>query len=129
MDSNEPRTLFQQAPGGRPAFGAELGARGFVVVVSGRSFGRLRVIGRSAVKLGRGSSCQLRVSDPAVSTVHCRVAGTPGAAHVIEDCGSTNGTFVNGRRIDAPVELRYGDRIRIGSTLLRYYAEEIPERS
>jgi pSer/pThr/pTyr-binding forkhead associated (FHA) protein len=127
MDSDAARTTLQEGVP-RPGFGAMLGAKAFVVVVSSRQFGRLRVIGSSAVTVGRGKSCRLRVTDPAVSTVHCRITSRAGRDRILEDCGSTNGTFVNGRRIDAPVELRYGDRIRIGSTIVRFYVEEVPEK-
>lgn len=71
----------------------------------------------------------MRLTDPTVSREHCRVSPGSGTGHVIEDCGSTNGTMVNGRRIEGPVDLRYGDRIRIGSTIVRYYVEEVTEKA
>jgi len=127
MSIEEPRTILQ--PGARrPALSVQLGTKAFIVVVSKRQFGLLRLIGRSAVTLGRGSTCQIRLSDSAVSREHCRVSARADTGHVIEDCGSTNGTIVNGRRIEGPVELRYGDRVSIGSTILRYYVEEMPDR-
>jgi pSer/pThr/pTyr-binding forkhead associated (FHA) protein len=126
MSSEEPRTIIQ--PGApRPAFSVRLGTKAFMVVVSRRQFGSLCVIGKSAVTLGRGNECQIRLNDPTVSREHCRVSARADAGHVIEDCGSTNGTIVNGCRIEGPVHLRYGDRISIGSTIVRYYIEEIPE--
>jgi pSer/pThr/pTyr-binding forkhead associated (FHA) protein len=128
MSSEEPRTILQ--PGApRPAFSVQLGTKAFLVVVSRRQFGLLCVIGTSAVTLGRGSACRIRLNDPAASREHCRVSARADAGHVIEDCGSTNGTIVNGRRIEGPVDLRYGDRINIGSTIVRYYIEEIPDRT
>ena len=39
---------------------------------------------------------------------------------ILEDLGSTNGTFVNGRRITRPLPLEIGDTVRIGDTELRY---------
>ncbi len=112
----------------RPAFGAELGSKAFLVVVSERQFGLLQVIGAPPVKIGRGKDCQLRLEDPAVSTVHCRVYVDPHRGYIMEDSGSTNGTLVNGRRVQGEVELSYGDRINVGSTILRFYMEEVAER-
>jgi pSer/pThr/pTyr-binding forkhead associated (FHA) protein len=127
MSSDEARTMIQEGVP-RQAFGARLGKKAFVVVVSSPQLGRLRVIGRTPVTLGRGRSCTLRLTDPTVSAQHCRVAARGDGGYSLEDRGSTNGTMVNGRRIDGPVELRYGDRIRIGSTIVRFYVEELPEQ-
>ena len=96
--------------------------------MSSTQFGLLRVLGERAVTIGRGKECQITLEDPTVSTEHCRVSTHPDKGFVIEDCGSTNGTQVNDRRIERPVELSYGDRIRIGSTIVRFYMEEIPDR-
>ena len=124
MGSDEDRTTIHGgAP--RPAFGASLGTKAFLVVVSSPQFGLLRVLAEGPVLLGRGKECQVRLEDPAVSTLHCRVSPDPRKGFVIEDLGSTNGTLVNGRRIEGPSELSYGDRITIGSTILRFYVEEI----
>ena len=126
MINAQPRTMVQDgAP--RPAFGARLGTRAFLVVVSSRQFGLLRVLGEGTLTLGRGRPCRLRLQDPAVSTEHCRVSTRAGKGPVIEDLGSTNGTLVNGRRIAGPLELSYGDKITIGSTILRFYVEEVPD--
>jgi pSer/pThr/pTyr-binding forkhead associated (FHA) protein len=127
MSSDPPRTTIQ-SNSTRPAFGAQLGTKAFLVVVSSMQFGLLCVLGEGAVTIGRGKECQIRLDDPTVSTEHCRVSTHPDKGFVIEDCGSTNGTRVNGRRIERPVELSYGDRIRIGSTIVRFYMEEIPNR-
>ena len=63
-----------------------------------------------------------------MSSEHCRVSTRANEGFMIEDCGSTNGTLLNGRRIEKPVELSYGDRISVGSTLIRFYREEVPDR-
>ncbi len=127
MDSDEPRTVEQEGVP-RPGFGAQLGTKAFIVVVSSPELGRLRVIGPSPVTVGRGRSCTLRLSDPAVSLEHCRVEAREGGHFFIQDWASTNGTLVNGRRIEGPQELRFGDRIRIGSAIIRFYVEELPEK-
>jgi pSer/pThr/pTyr-binding forkhead associated (FHA) protein len=127
MSSEEPRTIAQNNST-RPAFGAQLGTKAFLVIVSSPQVGLLRVLGDGAVTLGRGKECQLRLEDSTASAEHCRVSVHADRGFVIEDCGSTNGTFLNGRRIEGQVELTYGDRITLGSTIVRFYIEEIPDR-
>jgi signal transduction histidine kinase len=61
-------------------------------------------------------------SDRRVSRVHARLFERDGVWH-IEDMASANGTFVNDRRVHAPVRLRPGDRIRVGRTFI----EVVPE--
>jgi hypothetical protein len=68
--------------------------------------------------LGRGGGCTVRLNaDTFVSQVHARVTERDGALWV-EDAGSTNGTYVNDKRIDQAVKLRRGDRVRVGETTL-----------
>ena len=58
------------------------------------------------------------IADPQVSRRHARVT-LDGGRVVIEDLGSTNGTFVNGERIDEPRELEVGDLVRFGMAAWR----------
>lgn len=55
------------------------------------------------------------IDDDEVSRKHALVRAIDGRI-VIEDCGSMNGTWVNGARIEAPKELNAGDRVRVGQT-------------
>lgn len=70
------------------------------------------VIGRQAE--GDGSLG----SDIEISRRHARVSALSDGQYGIEDLGSTNGTFVNGRRIDSLVTLEPGDRIAVGASTL-----------
>jgi SARP family transcriptional regulator, regulator of embCAB operon len=65
--------------------------------------------------IGR-QGCDLVLPDPEVSRRHALVIET-GAGPAIEDLASTNGTFVNDRRIDGTQVLRAGDRLRLGNTV------------
>jgi hypothetical protein len=67
-------------------------------------------------QLGRGGDCDLVLDDSTVSKHHARVhfEGQPW----IEDLDSTNGTFVNGRRVTGTNALRRGDRIALGAAKL-----------
>jgi FHA domain len=70
------------------------------------------------VTFGRAPGCTVSVPDDTfVSQVHARVFGDHGKI-IIEDVGSTNGTYVNGTRITQALVLNVGDRIQIGSTVL-----------
>jgi hypothetical protein len=71
------------------------------------------------ITLGRSPSADLRVDDPFASSAHARVF--PRGRYVyIEDMGSTNGTFLNGRQVRRPEQLNVADSIRIGDTEYRY---------
>jgi pSer/pThr/pTyr-binding forkhead associated (FHA) protein len=69
------------------------------------------------VRIGRADT-DIELNDPDVSREHAVVRGMDGGI-AIEDLGSTNGTFVNDRRIAGIAELRPGDRIRFGNTVWR----------
>ncbi len=71
------------------------------------------VIGRS--RHGGGSLG----GDPELSRLHARIARTPEGILVLEDLGSTNGTYLNGWRVTAVQQLRVGDQIALGQTLLQ----------
>ena len=87
------------------------------------SVGRFRVYQRNrttriaeiedGVVIGRGSDCGLRVEDATVSKHHARFSTEGGAW--LEDLDSTNGTYVNGRRVEGTTVLRRGDRIALGA--------------
>lgn len=70
-----------------------------------------------SLQIGRSGSCQIRPEDTYISQVHARVAPR-GDGWVVEDMGSTNGTYLNQRRVQVPTKIEAGDRIRIGKTVL-----------
>jgi DNA-binding winged helix-turn-helix (wHTH) protein len=63
--------------------------------------------------VGRGEGCRVRLASPLVSRVHARVRADDGRV-LIEDAGSKNGTWINGERIEQPVELGDGDEVAFG---------------
>ena len=69
------------------------------------------------ITIGRSDKCNLVLDDTYVSQVHARVFAR-GESVMVEDLGSTNGTYVNRRRITAPAELQRGDQVKIGKTVL-----------
>lgn len=74
-----------------------------------------------ALLVGRGEYCDIRLDDPSVSRVHCRAIVRDGRV-VLSDAGSRWGTFVNGERVEQ-ADLKPGDRVRVGETLLIFSAE------
>jgi hypothetical protein len=69
--------------------------------------------------IGRGPSAEIRLEDPFASSRHARIV-RQGDVLVIEDLDSTNGTYLNGDRLDGPQPLHPGDRIRIGDNEFCY---------
>jgi hypothetical protein len=73
----------------------------------------------SGITMGRAASADIRVEDPFASAAHARIFPR-GQFMYIEDMGSTNGTFLNGRQLRKPEQLKVADVIRIGDTEYRY---------
>jgi hypothetical protein len=67
--------------------------------------------------IGRGDKSHIVLDDSYVSTVHARIFAK-GDSYMVEDMGSTNGTYLNRRRINSPTELQRGDRLKIGKTVM-----------
>jgi pSer/pThr/pTyr-binding forkhead associated (FHA) protein len=65
--------------------------------------------------LGRGDRAEIRLDDPFASSRHARIY-EQGAIVVIEDLGSTNGTYLNEELLQTPRPLHPGDRVRIGDS-------------
>jgi hypothetical protein len=68
--------------------------------------------------IGREESCDIVLDDEKVSRRHCALTPQPDGRVVIEDLGSSNGTFVNRERISGPVTLIGGEEVRVGSTVM-----------
>jgi hypothetical protein len=81
----------------------------------GRKIGSHRLGG--TIQIGRAPSCQIRLDDSYISQLHAKISERNGS-WVVEDLGSTNGTYLNQRKLSVPTELSPGDRIRVGKTVL-----------
>jgi len=73
----------------------------------------------AGVTLGRADSAEVHVDDPFASSAHARIYSRGDFMHV-EDMGSTNGTYLNGRQLRGPERLKVADVIRIGDSEYRY---------
>jgi hypothetical protein len=84
--------------------------------------GRRVVVGSSGATIGRSRQCDLMVEDPNVSRTHAEVRPR-GGSWVLTDMGSTNGTRLNGRRIDGSEVLKPGDEIELGTSRITFELE------
>lgn len=84
-----------------------------LTLVRGIDAGRVFRLDRTTSIVGRGFTSDVRLDDPAVSRCHASLTRRSGDRYVIEDLGSTNGTFVRGRPISR-LFLTSGDRIQLG---------------
>jgi pSer/pThr/pTyr-binding forkhead associated (FHA) protein len=69
------------------------------------------------LQIGRAEACQVRLDDTYISSFHARIFRREEGWYV-EDLGSTNGTYLNQRRVTSPAELRTGDRLKVGKMTL-----------
>jgi hypothetical protein len=93
-DGAEPRLLVERAPGHQSGVAYDIPASG--------------------ATLGRGD-VEIQIEDPFASSRHARIT-RQGHVLVIEDLGSTNGTYLNGSPLSGPQPLHPGDKIRIGDS-------------
>ena len=104
--------------GGGPDLGAAVEPRLEVVAAMGYEPGTLIDVTEGAT-LGRAGSADIHVEDPFASSVHARIFTRDGFMHV-EDMGSTNGTYLNGRQLRKAEQLKPADKIRIGDSEYSY---------
>ena len=97
LDEFEPRLLVERAPGHESGVAYDL--------IDGATLGRGNV--------------EIRLDDPFASSRHARIS-REGHVVVIEDLGSTNGTYLNDDPLTGPQPLHDGDRIRIGDSEFSY---------
>jgi pSer/pThr/pTyr-binding forkhead associated (FHA) protein len=69
------------------------------------------------VTVGRAAGCQVTIDDTYASQLHARVFQREGQIYV-EDLGSTNGTYLNRRKVTGPMQVQRGDKLQIGNTVL-----------
>jgi S1-C subfamily serine protease len=78
--------------------------------------------------IGRDPSAEFLIDDPEISRRHASLSPLPDGSVEVNDLGSRNGVYVDGRRIDAPVKLEGGEELRLGDTVLTAWRERPPEK-
>ncbi len=94
-----------------------------LVVRKGKNIGQTFTLNRSVpISIGRSRVCEIKLEDTTVSGQHCRIIPENGK-HFLYDLRSTNGTFVNEKKV-RKVELKEGDVIKVGETHFLYKVEQ-----
>jgi pSer/pThr/pTyr-binding forkhead associated (FHA) protein len=84
--------------------------------------GRRLVVGPTGATVGRSRQCDVVLDDPNVSRRHAEVRPR-GGSWVVTDLGSTNGSRLNGRKLNGSEVLKPGDEIEVGTSLLTFEFE------
>ena len=100
----------------RPASRKGKAARKVAIVEGASSKGKSFELGDELI-IGRADKCHIVLDDTYVSQMHARIYPRDGTV-MLEDLGSTNGTYLNRRRITGTTELHRGDQVKIGKTVL-----------
>ena len=91
--------------------------RPLLTVLLGLNAGQVFTLDRDETIIGRGRDARVGIDDVGISRRHARIVRTDARRYILEDLGSTNGTFVNGRKVQR-VELASGDRVQAGPALV-----------
>jgi pSer/pThr/pTyr-binding forkhead associated (FHA) protein len=105
------------APAPKAAAGRKRSNARTVAITAGPLAGTTIPLGEQPITIGRADSSTLVVSDDYVSTHHARLVPR-GDAWVLEDLGSTNGTYLDRTKVTDPTPVPVGVPIRIGKTTL-----------
>ena len=103
--------------------------RASLTLVTGANAGAIFTLLSEENVIGRGKECSARLHDPGVSRTHARVVRRAPGKYFVEDAGSSNGTFVDGQRVNEPTLLVEGQRLGLGATVeLRFgFTDEAEE--
>jgi diguanylate cyclase (GGDEF)-like protein len=96
------------------------GDRACLVVIYGPELGKRAPLGQATFEIGRSSRSDLPIDQESISRHHARIT-FDGQRHVVEDLGSTNGTFVNDTNVKRQA-LKDGDQVKLGRSILKYMA-------
>lgn len=89
-----------------------------LVVTEGSLLGTILPLGNTVVTMGRASDCTLVIDDDFASSHHARLFQSEGR-WIVEDLGSTNGTWIGRTRITGPTVLEIGSPLRVGRTVMK----------
>jgi hypothetical protein len=96
-----------------------------LVILKGRSASQAIPIGAGASTLGRQPGCEVTLKSSQVSRKHCQIFEKDGQLQV-KDLGSSNGTFVNGKKIEDVHPLEQGDILALGTIEFRIESASAP---
>jgi predicted component of type VI protein secretion system len=87
-----------------------------LVIRTGPTAGKVHVLDKPEMTVGRDLNTEIVINDPEISRRHARFF-LQGSTYLVEDLGSTNGTFVNNQRLSGPHMLRPGEVITFGERI------------
>ncbi|MCA1727296.1 MAG: FHA domain-containing protein [Actinobacteria bacterium] len=105
----------RQPRGSRPARKAR--EAGSVVLLDENGKRKAAAKLNGTIQIGRAEACQIRLDDTYSSQFHARIF-SKGDEWYVEDLGSTNGTYLNQRKVTGPTPIGAGDRVKIGKSQL-----------
>lgn len=100
--------------------------RACMLQYNGAKLGKRYPLSEGVAVIGRSPETQVSIAEPSVSRQHARLSQS-GEQWEIEDLGSANGTFVNDQKVESRRFLRDGDMIRLGTILLKFFADDTLE--
>lgn len=121
-------TIIQENPGKKKKI-SFLTGRGVITTLSPEMLGKSYIIDRESILIGRDPSCDICLDDPLISKVHSRITVEEDKIFRIEDLGSTNGTYLNKKKLSKPAQVYYSDRIVLGRTIFRFFIEETLDKT
>ena len=96
-----------------------------LVVKRGPHPGVVYTLPGSTVVMGRGHLCDITFNEPTISREHVKLVSVAGGGYMALDLGSTNGSYLNGRRLHgAPLMLNSGDEIQLADRIVLIFIDE-----
>ena len=116
QDEGTDQTVIAQIPG----LEKEKEKQASLIFLAGPLLGKIHLLQNGTMTLGRGADANLVVNDSGISRQHISLTFANGTA-TLKDLKSTNGTYVNGKRVEE-VKLNDGDQIQLSSTTILKYS-------
>ena len=116
-----PTEPIKRLPAPSSAFGH------YLVLSRGAQVGAVHLMINPIITVGREAKNDIVVAEDAVSRYHLTLRRTK-TGYVVEDIGSTNGTFLNGHKLEDPTTLNPDDVLRVGDVQLHYVRKPLPEQ-
>ncbi len=120
MGSGDDKTIIADA-GSLAALANPPNGKACLIQYSGTRVGKRYILDENDMDIGRIETTDIYINDPSISRKHCHITIRNNICE-INDLGSSNGTFVNEKRIET-IKLKHNDMVRIGSVILKYIAD------
>lgn len=99
-----------------------------LLIVGGDLNGAIFDLKEQETSIGRNPDNTIPLEFNGVSRYHCKVLAESEEEHILEDCGSKNGTFLNNQKVEQNTPLKKGDMIKLGNIAMKYLPKGDPER-